>query len=206
MDKGVDLYLENGCGRCSYYRTPECKVHSWTGELLELRRIVLECGLTETLKWKQPCYTYANKNVVIVTAFKDYAALAFFKGSLLKDPGGILVSPGKNSQAARQLRFTSQEEVIELEPIIKKFIVEAIELEKAGRKVAFKKQPEAVPWELQEKLDADPAFSAAFQALTPGRQRGYILYFSQAKQSKTRTARIDKCVSRILAGKGWNER
>lgn len=201
----VDLYLEEGCGRCDFYRTPQCKVHSWTKEIQELRRIVLDCGLLEEYKWSQPCYTYHGANVVIVSAFKESATIAFFKGSLLEDPHNLLVAPGKNSQASRMIRFTSTRDILDIEPILKSYIAEAIEIERSGKKVVYKKKPEPIPEELQLKFEENPAFKAAFENLTPGRQRGYILHFSQAKQSKTRSARIEKYMPKIFEGKGISD-
>lgn len=206
MNDKVDLYLEEGCGRCSFYRTPQCKVHSWTEELKQLRRIVLECGLQEDFKWSQPCYTYKNNNVVMVAAFKKYAALAFFKGALLGDPEAIFVAPGENSQSTRQIRFTSVKDILKMEPFLKAYIWEAVEVEKAGLKVEFKKAQEPVPEELKNKFDVFPEFKTAFEALTQGRQRGYILYFSQPKQSVTRQTRIEKSIENILKGKGINDK
>jgi uncharacterized protein YdeI (YjbR/CyaY-like superfamily) len=202
----VDTYFVDGCGRCSLYRTPQCKVHTWTEELQLLRGLVLECGLKEELKWSQPCYTLDNKNILLVTAFKEYATIAFFKGALLKDPEKILVAPGENSQAVRQLRFNRVEDIIKMELVITAYINEAIKLEQEGSKLSFKKNPEPIPEELQSKLDHDPTFKAAFEALTPGRQRGYIIHFSQPKQSKTREARIEKSIPKILNGIGFNDR
>jgi uncharacterized protein YdeI (YjbR/CyaY-like superfamily) len=206
MNRQVDQYLQEGCGRCAFYQTPRCKVHNWPGELRQLRRIVLGCGLQEEFKWSQPCYTFQHKNVLMVTAFKAYAALAFFKGALLKDPHRILVAPGDHSQASRQIRFTSVQDIIEMEPILKAYVAEAIELEKAGVDVTFRKDPEPVPEELQQKFKESPELKTAFEALTPGRQRGYILHFSQPKQSSTREARIARYMERILQGKGLNDR
>jgi uncharacterized protein YdeI (YjbR/CyaY-like superfamily) len=206
MNPKVDIYLSEGCGRCNLYRTPQCKVNTWTKELKKLREIVLACGLNEELKWAQPCYTFQNSNILLVTAFKEYVALAFFKGVLLKDPHGVLVAPGESSQSVRQIRLTNSKDIIEMTPILKAYIFEAIEVEKSGLKVKFKKNPEPVPEELQKKFDDDPAFKTAFDALTPGRQRGYIIHFSAPKQSKTREARIEKCIAKILIGKGFNER
>ena len=206
MNNEVDLYLLEGCGRCSFYQTPQCKVHSWTEELNELRRIVLECGLNEEFKWSQPCYTFQGNNVLIVTAFKEYAALSFFKGVLLKDPGNLLVVPGRSSQSARQIRFTRVKEITGNETLLKSYIMGAIEIERSGLKVEFKKNPEPIPEELQQKFEEIPALKVAFESLTPGRQRGYILYFSQPKQSKTRSARIEKSMNKIFSGKGIHER
>lgn len=165
----------------------------------------MDCELTEEYKWSQPCYTYNGNNVVIVTAFKEYAALSFFKGSLLKDPESILVAPGKNSQSARQIRFTELEEITDKEPIIKDYVLKAIAIEKAGRKVTFKKNPEPLPDELVETFEKDEDLKVAFEALTPGRKRGYIIHFSQPKQSKTRMSRIEKCRDKILKGEGMHD-
>ena len=205
MNPKVDLYLVEGCGRCSLFKKPECKVHTWAELLRPLRSIVLDCGLAEAYKWSQPCYTYQNKNVLMVTAFKAYATLAFFKGALLKDPHHILVSPGEHSQASRQIRFTAVKDIMAMESILKEYIYEAIEIEKAGLKVHFKKEPEPMPAELRRILDESPGLKSAFEGLTPGRQRGYILHFSQPKQSKTRVARIEKCRDKILNGKGFHD-
>jgi len=148
----VDTYLIDGCGRCPLYLTPQCKVHSWVKELRELRRIVLGCGLNEEFKWSQPCYTFQGNNILLVTAFKDYACLAFFKGVLLKDPNELLTAPGENSQAVRQFRFDNVKDVVEMEDRIKSFVFEAIALEEAGVKVEFKKNKEPMPEELLNKF------------------------------------------------------
>lgn len=198
----VDPYFVDGCGRCSFYKTPDCKIHKWPEELARLRKIILSSGLTEELKWSFPCYTFKDTNIVILSAFKEYCSVNFCKGALLKDPRRLLVQPGESTQAARQMRFTNVEQVVELEPILKAYLKEAIEAEKAGLKVEFKKNPEPIPEELQKKLDESAKFKKAFEALTPGRQRGYIIHFSQPKQSKTREARIEKCTAHILEGKG----
>lgn|ERR1041385_293039 len=179
------------------------KAKKWQEEMKQLRRISLACGLTEELKWGKPCYTFQNTNVVIIQGFKEFCALLFCKGALLKDPKGTLKKFGW--QAARRIPFTNVREIVEMEPILKAYIDEAIEAEKAGLKVILKKNPEPIPEELQNKLDEIPALKAAFKALTPGRQRGYILYFSGAKQSKTRESRIRKCMPQILKGKGLND-
>jgi len=179
------------------------KTRKWQEEMKKLRRISLDCGLTEELKWGKPCYTFQNSNVVIIQGFKEFCALLFCKGALLKDPNGILKKFGW--QAARRIPFTNVREVVEMEPILKAYICEAIEAEKAGLKVNYKKNPEPIPEELQNKLDEISALKAAFEALTPGRQRGYILYFSGAKQSKTRASRVKKCMPQILKGKGLND-
>jgi uncharacterized protein YdeI (YjbR/CyaY-like superfamily) len=181
------------------------KAKKWQEEFEKLRMIILDCGLTEELKWGKPCYTFQKSNIVIIQGFKEYCALMFCKGALLNDPNGILKKPGENTQAARQIRFTNVREIVEMEPILKAYIYEAIEAEKAGLKVNFKKNPEPTPEELQNKLDEIPALKTAFDALTPGRQRAYILYFSAAKQSKTRESRVEKCMQQILNGKGLDD-
>lgn len=207
MNPKVDKYLAVGCMRCELGGTPGCKIHNWPLELEQLRRIVLDCGLSEELKWGVPCYTFQDSNVLLVSAFKNYSAISFFKGSLLQDDKGILVKPGENSQATRMARFTSVKEIRKLEPVLKAYIFEAIEVEKAGLKVDFKAKSELVfPNELLEKFEQDPAFDAAFNSLTPGRQRGYILYFSAPKQSKTRESRIEKSMQQIFKGIGLNGR
>jgi uncharacterized protein YdeI (YjbR/CyaY-like superfamily) len=179
------------------------KATKWQKEMKKLRRIILDCRLTEELKWGKPCYTFQESNIVIIQGFKEFCALLFCKGALLKDPKGILKKFGW--QAARRIPFTNVREIVEMEPILKAYIYEAIEAERAGLKVNFKKDPEPIPKELQNKLDEIPALKTAFQALTPGRQRGYILYFSGAKQSKTRESRVEKCMGQILKGKGLND-
>jgi uncharacterized protein YdeI (YjbR/CyaY-like superfamily) len=182
------------------------KAKKWREEFAKLRRIVLDCSLTEELKWGQPCYTFQKKNIVVIHGFKEYCALLFFKGALLKDAHGILIQQTENVQAARQIRFTRVREIVELESILKAYIHEAIEVEKAGLKVNYKKPTElTVPEEFQDKLDELPALKAAFDALTPGRQRGYLLHFSAPKQSKTRESRVERCLQQILDGKGLND-
>ena len=178
----------------------------WHEELEKLRTIILDCQLTEELKWGVPCYTFQKNNIVLIHVFKEYCAILFFKGALLKDARGILIQQTENTQAARQIRFTHVREIVELEPILKAYIYEAIEVEKAGLKVNFKKTPEfSIPEEFQNKLAEIPALKTAFGALTSGRQRAYILYFSAPKQSKTRESRVENCIQRILNGKGLND-
>jgi uncharacterized protein YdeI (YjbR/CyaY-like superfamily) len=179
------------------------RARKWREEMEKLRMISLDCGLTEELKWGKPCYTFQDSNIVIIQGFKEFCALLFCKGALLKDPNGILKKFGW--QAARRIPFTNVREIVEMEPTLKAYIHEAIEAEKAGLKVNYKKNPEPIPEEFQNKLDEIPALKAAFDALTPGRQRGYILYFSGAKQSKTRESRVAKCMPQILKGKGLND-
>lgn len=178
----------------------------WQAEMAALRDLLLECRLVEDLKWGVPCYTLDGKNVVLIHAFKDYCALLFHKGALMKDPEGILVQQTENVQSARQIRFTSLEEIRRMQNLLKSYVHEAIEVEKAGLKVVHKTISEfAVPEEFKVALDADEALKAAFDALTPGRQRAYLLHFSSAKQSATRESRIEKCRPRILAGKGLDD-
>lgn len=182
------------------------KSKKWKEEYEKLRDIVLDCELTEEFKWMHPCYTFEKKNIVIIHGFKEYCALLFHKGALLKDTNGILIQQTENVQAARQIRFTNVQEIVEMEPILKAYIYEAIEVEKAGLEVNFKKNTEfVIPEELQIKFDEIPALKTAFEELTPGRQRAYILYFSGAKQSKTRESRVEKYMQQILDGKGLND-
>jgi Uncharacterized protein conserved in bacteria len=192
MNPKVDFYFEEN--------------EQWQKEIRKLRSIILDCGLTETLKWGCPCYTYQNKNVVLIHVFKEYCAILFFKGALLSDTHGLLIQQSENVQAARQLRFTNLKQVNSQEAIIKAYVYEAIEVEKAGLQVKMKTTSDfKVPEEFQQKLDKMPALKKAFEALTPGRQRGYLFYFSQAKQSKTREARVEKYIKQILAGKGLDD-
>ena len=182
------------------------KANKWQEEYIKLRQIILATGLTEELKWGCPCYTDENSNIVLIHGFKDYCALLFFKGALLNDPNGILIQQTKNVQAARQVRFTNVSEIVKLKTVLKNYVKEAIAVEKAGLKVKFKKPPEfKMPEEFQIRLDETPGLKAAFKALTPGRQRGYLLYFSSPKQSTTRDSRIEKSVKRIFDGKGLDD-
>ncbi|WP_121357371.1 YdeI/OmpD-associated family protein [Flavisolibacter nicotianae] len=193
MNPKVDAYLK--------------RAENWQEEQAKLRNIVLDCGLTEELKWGVPCYTFQESNVVLIHAFKEYCALLFFKGALLNDPHGILLRQTENVQAARQARFRNVGEIVAMESILKTYILEAIEAEKAGLQVAFKKTAEfKIPEEFQKIADKTPALKTAFEALTPGRQRAYLLYFSAPKQSSTRTSRVEKCMQQILDGKGLNDR
>ena len=178
----------------------------WKEEMIRLREICLASGLTEDYKWMHPCYTFQGKNIVLIHGFKEYCALLFHKGALLKDEDNILVQQTENVQAARQLRFTNVKEIVDLETTITAYIFEAIEVEKAGLEVKMKKTSEfKMPDEFKKALDNDPDLKAAFKNLTPGRQRGYLLYFSQAKQLKTRESRIEKCIPKILEGKGLDD-
>ena len=182
------------------------KANKWQEESEQLRMIVLDCGLTEELKWGVPCYLFGKTNTVLIHVFKEYCALLFFKGALLNDANGILIQQTENVQVARQIRFTNVREIVKMKPILKAYIHEAIEVEKAGLKVAFKKSTALqFPEEFQNKLTEIPALKTAFNALTPGRQRAYNLYFSAPKQSKTRAARVEKCMQQIINGKGLND-
>ncbi|MEO8150402.1 MAG: YdeI family protein [Bacteroidia bacterium] len=191
MNPKVDFYFNKG---------------KWQEEIEKLRMIVLDCGLTEVLKWGVPCYSLQKSNIVLIHVFKEYCAILFFKGALLKDSKRILIQQTKNVQAARQIRFTNVQEIVKMKATLKAYIYEAIEVEKAGLKVPLKKTKEfTVPEEFQNKLDKNSVLKTAFNALTPGRQRGYLLYFSSAKQSKTRESRIEKSMQQILNGKGLND-
>ena len=198
----VDAYLATGCMRCKLGGTPSCKVHTWEQELNKVRETLLSCGLTEEVKWSQPCYTYQKRIIAIMSAFKQYCAVGFFKGSLLTDAAGILVSPGQHTQAGRQIRFTSLEDVIRTEPLLREYLREAIELERSAAKPVITRDADAIPLELQAKLDQLPDLRAAFESLTPGRQRSYILYVSAPKRAETRESRVLKCMETILSGKG----
>ena len=182
------------------------KADKWQEEYSKLRMIALDCGLTEELKWGCPCYTVGKSNIVLIHGFKDYCAFLFFKGALLPDSEGILVQQTKNVQSARQIRFANIHEIVSMEKIVKDYIHEAIEVEKSGLKVRMKETKEfAVPEEFQRKLDTNRAVKTAFESLTPGRQKGYLLYFSSAKQSKTRESRIENYMPQILKGKGLDD-
>jgi uncharacterized protein YdeI (YjbR/CyaY-like superfamily) len=182
------------------------KAKKWQEEFRKLRMIILDCGLTEELKWGVPCYTFEKRNIVLIHGFKEYCALLFVKGALLNDAKGILIQQTENVQAARQIRFTNVRQIVKMKPILKAYIYEAIEVEKAGLKVNFRKTTEfTIPEEFHNQLDEIPALKTAFDALSPGRQRAYLLYFSAPKQSKTRESRVEKCMRQILNGKGLND-
>ena len=192
MNSKVDNYLN--------------KTKNWQKELKILRTIFLDCQLTEELKWGAPCYSYQKNNIAILCAFKNYCGIGFFKGALLSDTDKILIKPGEHTQSGRQIRFTSLKEIIKAERLIKTYIFEAVEIEKAGLKIEFKKTEEySVPEEFQKKLNEMPALNSAFKKLTPGRQKAYLLYFSAPKQSKTRLTRIEKYTPQIINGKGFND-
>ncbi|QEC68525.1 hypothetical protein FRZ67_14880 [Panacibacter ginsenosidivorans] len=192
MNPKVDFYFD--------------KEKKWQKEIEQLRTIALDCGLEEELKWGCPCYTFTGNNIVLIHVFKEYCAYLFFKGALLNDANGILIQQTENVQSARQIRFTNVREIVKMEKMLKAYIYEAIEVERAGLKVKLKNTSDfKIPEELQNKLEKNAALKKAFNALTPGRQRGYIFYFSQPKQSKTRESRIEKYIPQILNGKGLSD-
>jgi len=205
LNPQVDKYLVDGCMRCKYGGTPQCKVLTWTEELETLRQIVLETGLTEEIKWGVPVYTQNGKNIVTVNALKDSANIGFYKGAIMKDSHKILEQQG-NIQSARIIRFTDVERINKIKDILKSYVLEAIEIEKSGKKVETVKNPEPIPEELLQAFEDDAAFENAFYALTPGRQRGYIIYFSQPKQSATRISRIEKYKEQIFNGVGLHDK
>lgn len=203
----VDLYLADGCGRCKYHATPKCKVKTWQNELETLRQVVLDSGLlVEDLKWGVPVYTVNGKNILSVSAFKEYACISFFKGVLLNDTNGIFEKHGENSQSMRIIKFTNADDIVKLEPILHAYIKEAIAVEESGAKVEFKKNLEPTPDELLAKFEEVPVFKNAFYALTPGKQRAYIIYFSQPKQSQSRINRIESKMQAILNGEGLHDK
>ena len=182
------------------------KAKTWQKEIKKLRAIILDCNLAEELKWGCPCYTFEKSNIILIHVFKEYCALLFFKGTLLKDTKGILIQQTENVQSARQVRFTNIQQIVKLELILKAYIYEAVEVEEAGLKVELKKTTEySIPEEFQKQLNKKPALKKAFDALTPGRQRGYMLYFSAPKQSKTRESRVENCIQQILKGRGLHD-
>ena len=205
MIDSVEGYFQFGCMRCEYGGTPQCKVHNWTKELELLREIILETNLKEVVKWGVPCYMHGSNNVLLLSALKDECTVSFFKGALLSDTYGLLDKPGKHSQAARLFRFTSVEQIVELKDRIIEYILEAVEVEKAGLRIEFKSTPEPMPQELINRMECDDYFKNAFEALTPGRQRGYIIYFSAPKKTETRESRIDKFTPKILNGEGMHD-
>ena len=204
--QNVDDFLKDGCGRCSKGGTPNCKVHTWTQELLYLRNLCLESGLTETIKWGMPVYMHKDKNVFIIAAFKEYCSINFFKGCLLNDPENRLHRMSENTQESRILKFKSLEDVQNLEDWIRVFIQDAIHIEEQGIKLPKKEKKELIlPEELQDFLNQNPNVAKAFEALTPGRQRSWVIFIGGAKQSATRSNRVLKAVPKILEGKGLND-
>lgn len=205
LNPKVDLFIADGCGRCDYYATDKCKVRSWQMELQHLRQIMLETGLEEEVKWGVPVYTHQGKNIVIVSALKDCVTFGFFKGVLLSDPKKILEQQGPSVQSARIIRFTAVDQIINLTDTIKEYVKEAVVIEESGVKVEFKKDLEPIPDELNDMFEDLPALRDAFYALTPGKQRGYIIHFSQPKQSASRINRIEKCIDKIMNGEGFHD-
>jgi uncharacterized protein YdeI (YjbR/CyaY-like superfamily) len=204
--ENVDQYMASGCGRCKFGGTPQCKVHVWTEELRLLRGILQESGLTEEVKWGSPCYTHDGKNILMLSTLKESVNILFFRGTQMSDPENILEKPGENSRFARYIRFTDAQTCAALKHAISGYIQEAIEIEKSGKQADTSNDaPLEYPEELIQLFAANPDFEAAFSVLTPGRQRGYLIHFSSAKQSKTKAARIEKCMPKIFSGKGWNE-
>jgi uncharacterized protein YdeI (YjbR/CyaY-like superfamily) len=204
MTQNAEIYFLDGCGRCALGGTPDCKVHRWHPLLLALRRIVLECGLTEACKWGVPCYTYEGKNIALISALKDNCFISFFKGALLQDEHRILSFAGENSQVDKMIRFTRLEDVLNMEEWIKNYLFEAIEVEKAGLKTPKSPMPE-LPEELLQKFAEVPALKMAFEALPPGKQKGWILHFSAPKQAQTREGRIINSLQKILNGEGLHD-
>lgn len=202
----VDAYLLDGCGRCPLGGTPDCKVHNWTEILRSLRLIIKSCGLEESIKWGAPCYTHKGGIVLMLSALKDRATIGFFKGVLIPDEAGLLEKPGPNSQSVRNFNFISRAQVTEYEPLIRGYVIEAMRIEESGQKVEFPEKNELVyPLELIAQFENDPVFADAFESLTPGRKRGYNLFFSGAKQPATRHSRIEKMKPRIFEGKGMQD-
>ena len=204
----VTSYFEQGCGRCNLHATPECRVHLWPGALAELRLIALESGLKEERKWGVPCYVNEKgKNVALLGAFKAHCLISFFQGALLDDPDGVLESPGSNSQSTRQMRFTTAEQVQAAKPVLVRFLQQAIANEAAGKNAELKTPATYdIPEEFQQALNQDAALAEAFERLTPGRRRAYLMHFTQPKKSATRQARIDKAREDILNGIGLNDK
>lgn len=201
----IDQYLTEGCGRCKYFQTSQCKVHRWSEELLILRSIVLHAGLKEELKWSMPCYTIDGKNILIIAAFKDYCSVSFFKGALLKDTKQLLATPNENANAGRQFKFTDTRQIIKFEKVILQYIKEAIAIEQSGAKIPKPESEKEIIAELKQEFEDNHELEDAFYKLTPGRQRGYLIYFSDAKQSATRASRIQKYITKILDGKGFHD-
>lgn len=206
INPAIADFFDVGCGRCPLVGTPNCKVKIWNAELRALRDIILKIDVTEERKWGVPCYTNNGKNIVLLSALKESATISFLKGSLIDDVHGVLISPGKNSQSARYMKFTSVQEIKKAKPIIIDYIQQALEIEKTGKKVVFKKDDDPIPQELSTAFKKQSELKTAFYALTPGRRRGYLLYFNQAKQSATRESRIQKCIANIMKGKGLQDR
>lgn len=206
MTKDVDIYFADGCARCKMFATPQCKVRKWNSVLSAMREVLIETDLVEECKWGAPCYTYNGKNVVLMGAFKDFCSISFLKGSLLSDPNDLLEFAGENSHIAKLMKFTDSKTVLKNSKAIKAFIKEAIAFEVEGTKVVIPIAPQQeLPEELVAQMAINPTLKNAFEALTPGRQRSYVLHINQAKASATRLSRIEKCLPKMLLGKGFNE-
>lgn len=201
-----DSYVHDGCGRCAKFQTPQCKVHRWTDILHALRQLLLQAGLNEQMKWGSPCYMVDDKNVIMLASFNEHCGLSFFKGAALRDDHNLLVAPGPNSRYGRFLKFTSVDQVHDRHPHILDLIQQAIQFEREGGKIDQPDEPEPLPAELEQRLASDPDLEQAFYALTPGRQRSHAIFIAGAKQAETRENRVDRCIPKILAGKGYNER
>ncbi len=205
LNPKVDLFIADGCGRCDYFATDQCKVRNWQIEIQHVRQIMLETNLVEEIKWGVPVYTLKGKNIVIVGVFKDFVSFGFFKGVLLSDPYHILEKQGQSVQSARIVKITSVQQVKNLADKLKEYVKEVIAIEASGAKVEFKKDLEPIPAELEDKFEELPSLRDAFYALTPGKQRGYIIHFSQPKQSASKVSRIDKCIDKIMNGEGFHD-
>jgi uncharacterized protein YdeI (YjbR/CyaY-like superfamily) len=206
MTTNVETYFIDGCGRCAFGGTPQCKVHNWEIELKYLRNTILSCGLTEESKWGMPTYTFQKNNILMLAAFKEYCAISFFKGALLSDTEGILEKQGENTQLARIIKFVDLSKIFAFESVIKAYIYEATEVEIAGLKIEGKKTAEPLPEELLAKFEEYPNLKIAFEKLAPSKQRGYLIHFSGTSFSKTKETRIEKCIPKILIGKGFNDK
>lgn len=206
MTTDIEVYFAEGCGRCALGGTPQCKVHTWQEPLQHLRQLLQDTELTEEVKWGSPCYTYQGQNVILLSAFKEYCAINFLKGILLEDPENKLVLAGPNSHAARQFRFTETDAVEAEADYIAELLKAAVAVEKSGQKVPERTQEDPFPEELAEALEEDPLLKTAFENLTPGRQRSYLLHISGAKQPATRRSRIERCKGKIMEGKGFHDR
>jgi uncharacterized protein YdeI (YjbR/CyaY-like superfamily) len=206
MTTNVNLYFTDGCGRCPLAASPQCKVNAWLQEMKLLRSLLQECNLVEEIKWGVPCYTYNKKNIVVLAAFKNYCALSFFNGALLSNNHNILIKPGPNTQAARIVKFTNSQQIIDSYALLKSYVFEAVEIEKVGLNVTATKVVDTeIVQEFHSKLNESLELKTAFQSLTPGRQRAYLNYFLDAKLHKTRLLRINNCLEKILSKKGLND-
>ena len=201
----VDSFLQNGCGRCELYQTPQCKVHRWTTELQMLRELVRQTELVEEMKWGSPCYTLNGRNVLMLAALRDFCAISFLNGAALVDERGLLQSPGPNSRYARYLTFTSISQISQSQLQIAELVEQAIQFARSGARFSPPADERPLPDELVARLESDPQLQQAFDALTPGRQRSHLIYIDQAKSTDARERRVERCVPRILLGKGFNE-